>query len=66
MEFNERQMEILYRAWVLARKGCGQVLEAWAYPEAVRRTPAGWSGGTSTQPATGRGTGRSRPKGRST
>ena len=42
MDFNDTQLEILYRAWVLARKGCGQVLEPFAYPDAVELQEAGW------------------------
>ena len=42
MEFTETQAEILVNAWALSSKGCGQVLEAWAYPDAVELADAGW------------------------
>jgi hypothetical protein len=42
MNFNETQAEILVNAWLLAREGCGQVLEPWAYPDAVELEEAGW------------------------
>jgi hypothetical protein len=42
MEFNETQAEILANAYLLARVGCGQALEPWAYPDAVELEEAGW------------------------
>ena len=42
MEFTETEQDILVNAWLLARKGCGQVLEPYMYPEACRLTDAGW------------------------
>jgi hypothetical protein len=42
MEFTDTQAEILVNAWLLSRGGCGQVLEQWAYPDAVELEEAGW------------------------
>ena len=42
MEFTDNQQDILARAWLLARDGRGQVLEAWAEPDAERLCEAGW------------------------
>ena len=42
MEFTDSELEILFRAWALDAKGCGQVLEPGKYPEAVKLTNAGW------------------------
>ena len=42
MDFTETQAEILVNAWALSSKGCGQVLEAWAYPDAIKLAEAGW------------------------
>jgi hypothetical protein len=42
MEFTETQAEILANAYWLARDGRGQVLERWAYPDAVPLEEAGW------------------------
>jgi hypothetical protein len=42
VEFTENQQDILYRAWLLSRRNCGQVLERWAYPDAVELEDAGW------------------------
>jgi hypothetical protein len=42
MEFNETQREILYRAWLLARSGNGQVVSDEAVPDAHRLAEAGW------------------------
>jgi hypothetical protein len=42
MEFTETEQDILFRAWLLARDGKGQVLEPAPYPEAVRLADAGW------------------------
>jgi hypothetical protein len=42
MEFTETELEILFRAWALAAKGRGQVLEREVYPEACRLADAGW------------------------
>jgi hypothetical protein len=42
MDFTETQAEILVNAWALSSKGRGQVLEAWAYPDAVELAEAGW------------------------
>jgi hypothetical protein len=41
MQFDDEQLELLYRARVLGTNR-GQVLEPWAYPEAHRLTEAGW------------------------
>ena len=41
MEFTDSELEILFRAWLLAQKGCGQVLEPGMYPEACRLADAG-------------------------
>jgi hypothetical protein len=42
MDFTDIQEEILFRAWLLARKGQGQVLEDWAEPDAEQLYEAGW------------------------
>ena len=42
MEFTETQAEILVNAWALSSRGSGQVLEPWAYPDAVELADAGW------------------------
>jgi hypothetical protein len=42
MEFTETQAEILVNAWLLSKKGCGQVLMPWAYPDAHELAEAGW------------------------
>jgi len=42
MNFTGEQQEILYRAWVLAHDGKGQVLEPWAYPDAHSLAEQGW------------------------
>jgi hypothetical protein len=52
MEFTETQEEILFRAWLLSRDvqaralrrsaWQGQVLEAWAEPDAEELCEAGW------------------------
>jgi hypothetical protein len=42
MTFTETEAEILVNSYLLAREGCGQVLEPWAYPEACRLADAGW------------------------
>jgi hypothetical protein len=42
MEFTETEQDILFRAWLLARDGKGQVLEDWALPDAERLSEAGW------------------------
>jgi hypothetical protein len=42
MEFTENQQDILFRAWLLAPEGKGQVLEDWAEPDAQALSEAGW------------------------
>jgi hypothetical protein len=42
MELTDEQFNILYRAYLLAREGKGQVLENWAIPDAHRLWEAGW------------------------
>ena len=42
MEFTDTQEDILARAWLLARDGQGQVIDAWAVPDAERLCDAGW------------------------
>ena len=42
MDFTAEQQEILFRAWLFARDGNGQVLEPWAYPDAHRLAEQGW------------------------
>jgi hypothetical protein len=42
MNFTDEQLEILYRAAVLARKNLGQVLEPWAFAEAHELAEGGW------------------------
>ena len=42
MDFTTEQQEILFRAWLLARDGQGQVLEDWAEPDAEELCEAGW------------------------
>jgi hypothetical protein len=42
MEFTENQQNILYRAWLLAPEGKGQVLEDWAEPDAEQLAEGGW------------------------
>jgi hypothetical protein len=42
MEFTESQAEILVNAWALSSKGCGQVLEDSAVPDAEQLADAGW------------------------
>jgi hypothetical protein len=38
----DEQLTILYRGWLLAREGKGQVFEPWAYPEAHALSEQGW------------------------
>jgi hypothetical protein len=66
MTFTETEAEILVNSYLLAREGCGQVLEPWAYPEACRRADAGWLERRPKTTETGRGGGRPRPRRRST
>ena len=42
MELSQEQAEILYRAYVLSKAGCGQVIENWAYPAAHELAEHGW------------------------
>jgi hypothetical protein len=42
MEFNETQLEILFRAWALDAEGRGQVLDAEVWPDAVPLEEVGW------------------------
>ena len=42
MDFTDEQKDILYRAWLLARDGNGQVSESWAYPDAHELAEQGW------------------------
>jgi hypothetical protein len=42
MEFTETEQEILVNAWALSSRGCGQVVEDWAEPDAERLSEAGW------------------------
>ena len=42
MEFTDTQQTIIVDAWLLAREGKGQVLEAWAEPDAQELADAGW------------------------
>jgi hypothetical protein len=42
VQFTDTQEEILFRAWLLARDGRGQVLEDWAEPDAEELCEAGW------------------------
>jgi hypothetical protein len=42
MDFNETQKDILYRAWLLARRGNGQVVTDEAIPDAHALAEAGW------------------------
>ena len=42
MNFTETQQEILYRAWLLARDGHGQVVTDEAIPDAHDLAEAGW------------------------
>ena len=42
MNFTETQADILANAYLLAREGRSQVLERWAYPDAVELEEAGW------------------------
>ena len=67
MDFTETEQEILVNCWLLAREGRGQVLEPWAEPDAQELADAGWLE-RRTIDGTGIpvGSGRCRPKGRST
>lgn len=42
MDFTDTQQTILADAWLLAREGKGQVLEAWTEPDAQELADAGW------------------------
>jgi hypothetical protein len=42
MDFNATQQDILYRAWLLARDGNGQVVTDDAIPDAHALASAGW------------------------